>query len=177
MIDTAGYGKALFELAAENGSDCLVREELALIRMVLKENRSYVTLLDTPAVPTEEKQALLRQAFGAVDPMLLNFLSLLCEKRSFYLFFACADAYDGFYDEAHNLLRATAITAVPMQAYQMDALSKKLESITDKTVILTNRIDENLIGGITLRYGGVQLDDSIRSRLDKLRRSLSDTIV
>ena len=109
--------------------------------------------------------------------MLLNFLSLLCEKRSFYLFFACADAYDGFYDEAHNLLRATAITAVPMQAYQMDALSKKLESITDKTVILTNRIDENLIGGITLRYGGVQLDDSIRSRLDKLRRSLSDTIV
>ena len=32
MIDTAGYGKALFELAAENGSDCLVREELALIR-------------------------------------------------------------------------------------------------------------------------------------------------
>ena len=59
----------------------------------------------------------------------------------------------------------------------MDALSKKLESITDKTVILTNRIDENLIGGITLRYGGVQLDDSIRSRLDKLRRSLSDTIV
>ena len=102
MIDTAGYGKALFELAAENGSDCLVREELALIRTVLKENRSYVTLLDTPAVPTEEKQALLRQAFGAVDPMLLNFLSLLCEKRSFYLFFACADAYDGFYDEAHN---------------------------------------------------------------------------
>ena len=49
--------------------------------------------------------------------------------------------------------------------------------ITGKTVILTNRTDESLLGGITLRYGGVQLDDSIRSRLDKLRRSLSDMIV
>ena len=44
-------------------------------------------------------------------------------------------------------------------------------------MILTNRVDETLIGGMTLRYGGVQLDDSIRSRLDKLRRSLSETIV
>lgn len=31
--------------------------------------------------------------------------------------------------------------------------------------------------GITLRYGGIQLDDSIRSRLERLRRSLSQTVV
>ena len=30
---------------------------------------------------------------------------------------------------------------------------------------------------ITLRYGGIQLDDSIRSRLERLRRSLSQTVV
>ena len=177
MIDTAGYGKALFELAAENGNDAAVREELEMIRTLLNDNRAYVTLLDTPAVSAEEKQTLLHQAFGAVDPMLLNFLCLLCEKRSVYQLPACADAFNGCYDEAHNLLRATAITAIPMQARQVDALREKLESITGKTVVLTNCTDAGLIGGITLRYGGVQLDDSIRSRLDKLRRSLSDTIV
>ena len=177
MIDTAGYGKALFELAAENGSDMAVREELELICSVLKENRAYVTLLDTPAVSSEEKQTLLHQAFGEMDPMLRNFLCLLCEKRSFYQLSACVNAFNGFYDEAHNLLRATAVTAVPMQERQVEALKKKLEGITGKTVILTNCTDESLIGGITLRYGGVQLEDSIRSRLDKLRRSLSDTIV
>ena len=109
--------------------------------------------------------------------MLLNFLCLLCEKREMHSFSACADAYDVCYDEAHQLLRATAITAVPMLPRQCDALREKLEHITGKTVVLTNRTDESLLGGITLRYGGVQLDDSIRSRLDKLRRSLSDMIV
>lgn len=177
MIDAAGYGKALFELAAENGTDLQVREELETIRAALRAEPRYVTLLDTPAVATEEKLSLLREAFGASDPMVLNFLSLLCEKRSVYQFSACADVYDACCDEAHNLLRATAITAVPMQERQKDALKEKLSAITGKTVLLTNRIDETLIGGITLRYGGVQLDDSIRSRLDKLRRSLSDTIV
>ena len=177
MIDTAGYGKALFELAAENGNDPQVREELETIRAALQAQPDYVTLLDTPAVAAEEKLALLREAFGAADPMVLNFLCLLCEKRALYQFSACADVYDSCYDEAHGLLRATAITAIPMQEKQCDALKDKLSSITGKTVILTNCIDETLIGGITLRYGGVQLDDSIRSRLDKLRRSLSDTIV
>lgn len=177
MIDTAGYGKALFELAAENGTDAQVREELELIRAALRQQPDYVTLLDTPAVATEEKLGLLREAFGAMDPMLLNFLSILCEKRAAYQFSACADVFDRCYDEAHDLLRATAITAVPMQERQKEALKEKLSGITGKTVILTNCIDETLIGGMTLRYGGVQLDDSIRSRLDKLRRSLSETIV
>lgn len=177
MIDTAGYGKALFELAAENGSDAQVREELETIRAALQAQPDYVTLLDTPAVATEEKLRLLREAFGAADPTVLNFLCLLCEKRAMYRFAACADVYDACYDEAHDLLRASAITAVPMQERQIEALKEKLSAITGKTVILTNRVDETLIGGITLRYGGVQLDDSIRSRLDKLRRSLSETIV
>ena len=43
--------------------------------------------------------------------------------------------------------------------------------------MLKNSVDPALIGGITLRYGGVQLDDSIQSRLDRLRRSLGEAIV
>ena len=177
MIDASGYGKALFELGAEGGTADRIREELGLVRSVLKENPGYVTLLDTPAVSTEEKLTLLGEAFRGVEPMLLNFLSLLCEKRSFYQFSACADVFDACYDEASHVLRATAVTAVAMDERQQKALREKLERMTGKTVILTNTTDPSLIGGITLRYGGVQLDDSLRSRLDKLRRSLSDTIV
>lgn len=177
MIDAGSYGKALFLLAEENGTDTQVREELGLVRQVLARNPAYVTLLDTPAVPTAEKLALLGEAFGSADPMLLNFLSLLCERRAFYQFAACAHAYDACYDEAHGILRATAITAVPMTRQQQEALRAKLAAITGKTIVLSNSTDPALIGGITLRYGGVQLDDSIQSRLDRLRRSLSETII
>lgn len=177
MIDAADYGKALFELAMETGAAERVFEELALVCRALRENPAYVTLLDTPAVNTEEKLCLIRKAFGNVEPILLNFLSILCEKRSVYQLPACAGAYNKLYDEARNILRATAITARPMSGKQELALKEKLRRLTGKTVILENQTDAGLIGGITLRYGGVQLDDSIRSRLDKLQRSLSQTIV
>jgi len=106
-----------------------------------------------------------------------NFLSILCEKRSFYRFNACVQAYFAAFDEANDILRATAITAVAMSEKQCVSLRKKLSELTGKNVELTNRIDPCVIGGVTLRYAGVQIDDSIQTRLDTLRRILTETIV
>lgn len=177
MIDAQGYGKALFELAQENQNAAQVRSELQLVLDVLQKNPDYITLMDTPAVSTKEKCALLHSAFGALDDMLGNFLSILCEKRSFFRFNACAQAYFAAYDEANDILRATAITAVAMKRKQREALRTKLAQLTGKNVELTNRIDPSVLGGVTLRYAGVQIDDSIQARLETLRRSLTETIV
>lgn len=177
MIDAQGYGKALFELAQENKNEAQVRDELLLVQSVLRKNPEYITLMDTPAVSSQEKCQLLKTAFGSMDTMLQNFLSILCEKRSFFRFNACADAFCLAYDEAHNILRATAITAVAMSKSQEDALRTKLSELTGKKIELTNRVDPAVLGGVTLRYAGVQIDDSIQARLETLRRSLSEMIV
>ena len=177
MIDAAGYGKALLELACENKNDTQVRDEVKLVREILHENPAYITLMDTPAVSSEEKLRMLQEAFGGVDAMLMNFLCILCEKRAFYQFDACADAFMADYDEMHEILRATAITAVPMSKKQQEALRTKLASLTGKTVELSNITDPAVLGGVTLRYGGVQLDGSLQTRLETLRRSLAETIV
>ena len=144
MIDAASYGRALFQLAEENGCGDGVLEELQLVRRALRENPGYVTLMDTPAVAGPEKHALLLQAFSGASQELRNFLCLLCDRRALW---------------------------------QLPACLTRLESLTGKTVSLTCRTDPTLLGGITLRYGGIQLDDSIRSRLERLRRSLSQTVV
>lgn len=177
MIDAGCYGKALLELACENQNDTQVREEINLVRETLRKNPGYITLMDTPAVSTEEKLRMLGEAFDGADPMLKNFLCILCEKRAFYQFDACADAFMANYDEMHDILRATAITAVPMSKKQQEALREKLASITGKTVELSNMTDPAVLGGVTLRCGGVQLDGSLQTRLEKLRRSLAETIV
>ena len=64
MIDAASYGRALFQLAEEDGCGDGVLEELQLVRRALRENPGYVTLMDTPAVAGPEKHALLLQAFS-----------------------------------------------------------------------------------------------------------------
>ena len=177
MIDAVSYGNALYELAEESGKADILRKQLCVICEALGEEPSYINLMDTPAVGSGEKCNLIREAFAGAEELLQNFLCILCEKRAFYSLPACKKAFDDAYDEARAIVRATALTAIPLKARQKKALTEKLSAMTGKRVELENRIDPDLIGGIRLRYGGVQLDDTIQARLDTLRKSLADAIV
>ena len=177
MIDAVSYGKALYELAEEAGKEKVLRKQLAVICEAVEAEPSYINLMDTPALGSGEKCCLIQEAFVGAEELLRNFLCILCEKRAFYTLPACKKAFDNAYDEAHAIVRATALTAVPMKVRQKKALTEKLSAMTGKTVELENRVDPDLIGGIRLRYGGVQLDDTIASRLEILRKALADAIV
>ena len=65
MIDTASYGRALFQLCEENGSDVRVLEELNAVGQLVKENPSYTLLLDTPA---RKSTACSGRHLGALIP-------------------------------------------------------------------------------------------------------------
>ena len=57
------------------------------------------------------------------------------------------------------------------------AMVKKLEGITGKKVIIKNVIDKSTLGGVMLRYGGVQLDGSVKTRLDKFEQALTAAVI
>ena len=177
MVNANDYGRALYELAREQNAQDEILEQMRDVRAILEKTPEYVRLLDTPALPMEQRLSLLDEAFGSLNPWHLNFLKILCEKHAIKQYDACAQCFSELHDEARHILRATALTAVAMTDKQVEALTRKLETITGKRVVLTNKVDPQVLGGVTLRFGGVQLDGSLQSRLEDLRRSLAGEIV
>lgn len=177
MIDTKEYAKALFELAEEDNITDAILESLTVVKKIAAENPDYIKLLNTPAVSRAEKLALLDEAFGNSEEILLNFLKILTEKHSAHLVAECADEFMHLYNESRNIETAVVITTQPLSDAQSDALRVKLEKITSKTVVIRNEIDPKLIGGITLRVAGKQYDGSIKARLDAFQNSLDKIIV
>ena len=88
-----------------------------------------------------------------------------------------AREYYALYDESRGILRVEAVTAIPLSDSQRDAMTKKLSLSLRKTVILTNTVDKSTLGGVTLRYSGVQLDGSVKTRLDKFEAALKNTVI
>ncbi|MBE6637988.1 MAG: ATP synthase F1 subunit delta [Ruminococcaceae bacterium] len=169
------YGNALFLLAKEEGTCERIKNEAGCVNSLLNSHPKYLTLLDTPAVPNAEKHQLVDTAFLGMHPHLLNFIKILISKRSVYLFPRAYAAYCDAYDEENNILHASAVTAVPLSKEQSDMLTAKLCKITGKNVILNNKIDRSLVGGVRLQFDGKQLDSSIDAQLAALRRSLKQS--
>ena len=177
MIDAKEYAKALFLLTDEERCSETVAAQLQTVKRILSENPKYVQLLDTPALAKEEKLALVDRAFASLNGNLLNLIKILCEKHAVYQFSRMADSYAVLYDESRGIERVEAVTAVAMQKQQLAAMTKKLESLTGKTVIIRNTVDPSILGGVILRYAGTQLDGSVRARLEGFEKALKELVI
>ena len=175
MIDTKEYAKALFLLAQEKNAIEATLSELKLVEAALAEDPEYAPLLDSPALSREEKDALIEQAFASLDVDLRSFLKILCSAHALYTIPRTLAAYEALCDEAMGILRAEAITALPLTEAQSEKICARLKEQTGKTVVLKNTVDASVLGGIKLRFMGKQMDASLKNRLESIRESLRST--
>lgn len=119
------YGTSLYELAAEEGLTERILAELDVAVNAMQEP-GYLRLLMTPSVPKKERCVLLDQAFAQAHPYLVNFLKILCEAGILPELPACARAYRDRYNQDHNILEVTAVSAVALDESARSRLQEKI---------------------------------------------------
>lgn len=172
------YGEALYSLAKEEGLSKEILQELTALEQSFAQEPAFLRLLDAPNLTKEERCQVLDDSFREkLHGYVLNFLKLLTEKSYARQFGACCKAYRSCYNEDNGILPVTAVTAVALSESQQTALSEKLAAVTGKTILLHNRVDESVLGGIRLDYSGIRLDDTLAHRLGDIRNSLIKTVL
>lgn len=167
------YGASLYELAAEEKLDEQILTELDTVAASFKAEPAYLRLLSAPNLPKKERRALLDEAFAGAHPYTVNFLKVLCDEGALRELPGCARAYRDLYNADHGILEVTAASAVDLDAAAHQKLTKALETRTGKHIELKVKVEPGLLGGIRLDMGGVQLDGTVRSRLDALKNQLA----
>ena len=172
------YGQALYALAREESLDGTILQQLQLVQACFDAEPEYLRLLGSVSLPKPERCRLLDESLGAaLHPYLLNFLKILVEQGKIRYFSQCFTAFRQEYYRDHNILPVTAVTAVALSQPQAQRLTEKLASITGKEILLSNRVDASLLGGVRLDYDGKQLEDSIAQRLQNVRQLLKNTVL
>ncbi len=177
MTGALEYARALYMLSEEVGTADAVADDARTVLSALSDNEGYTELLDTPALSTEKRIALIGEAFSSLDRNLVNLMKLLSEKRLSRLIPSVMKEYINEHDRARGIERVEAITAVPLTDLQVAALTEKLAKKTGKTIIVKNTVDKKILGGMKLRYMGKQLDGSLESRFEALEESLRTLVV
>ena len=171
------YGEALFLLTEELGATEEVREDVSAVLRLVEDNPQYVSLINSPALSREERLGLIDEAFGSLNRNLVNLIKILAEKRLAHILGGTLGVFLEYYDNSRGIERVEAISAVPMTAAQIDKLKARLEAITGKQIIVRNTHDPELLGGMKLRYLGIQLDGTVKSRLESFEKRLSELVI
>lgn len=179
MTQTARlYGSSLYELAAEEQLTDILMEQMEEVRQLFRENPEYVKLLGEPSIPGEKREELLEQAFGGqAQRYLVNFLKLLCQRDLMREYSGCCQEFRRRYNEDHNIAESLVTSAVVLDETQMAALKTKLEKISGKQVLLTQKTDPKVVAGLRVELEGRQLDGTVQGRLSEMSKKLNEVIV
>ncbi len=165
------YARALFDLAAERGRQ---EEWQAQLRDAVSaaSEPSVALYLSLPRVPVEDKLDAVRRLLEGYDPMVVNAVQLLTQRRALDALPDVAAAYDALLNESMGRVPVSVTSAVALSAPQRTRLSGELERVLRGDVVLDLREDEGLLGGLIVQVGDQIIDGSVRTRLDSMRRTL-----
>ncbi len=169
------YGKSLYDLAKSEGLADQIMEAAEAVGQLFAQNPDYLKLLSEPSIPKKERLGLLSEAFGdSIPEYLLSFLMILTEKGLLLRYKECFKTYRTLYHADQGICDATVYSAVALTDAQKEGLKQILQKKTGKTIYLTERIDESVLGGLKVEVDGKTLDGTVASRLAALRGQLRD---
>ena len=167
------YAEALFEVAKDKDDLDRVRDELAQFADALQEDRDMQVFFFSPYFHSTEKRDAIGSAISGASEEFVNFLKLLVEKHRMPVIFRIRRQFDELWKRENRKLDVILTSAVELDPEVARRVGEEIEEQTGQSVELTNRVDDEILGGLVLQVGNMVLDASIRNRLEKLRKSVA----
>lgn len=163
------YGTALYQAAAEINKEKQILEEGRAVAGILKAEPEFEAVLRSPAISAEEKKTVLCNVFsGRLMQELVNFLCILIDKGRFTHFERIIREYGRLYDSREGIIKGTIYSVEPLDGGRLAEFEKQTGKLMGGNVVLENRTDKSLIGGVKILVNGKIIDASIRNRLNKI---------
>jgi F-type H+-transporting ATPase subunit delta len=169
------YAAAAFEVASASGDFDSWLTTLQEFARILRMPSARV-IFASPAVATPQKRAAIDKLVPNASPMIRNFLHILAERDRLAEVPGIADALLDLINQHRGIITAEVTTAVAMDAELQRLVAQRLATYLNRApekVTIHSRVDPAIIGGVVARVGDRLIDDSVRGRLERLRRTLA----
>ncbi len=169
------YASAVFVVAGETGDYDTWLNTLSEVARILRMP-SARTVFMSPSVPTSQKSSALDRLLPNASPMIRNFLHILAERDRLDEVPGIADALRELINEKRGIITADVTTAIPLDGTMERLVAGRLAAHLGRDpekVTIQSRIDPAIIGGVVARIGDRVIDDSVRGRIERLRRTLA----
>ena len=166
------YAEALFQAAKDKGRLAEVHEELQDFVAAVAEVPELRAVLRNPQLDPKAKAGVLEDLLGGADQLVRNFLLLAAEKGRIGEIESIGAEFERLMAREERRLTVELTTAKELTEAEAAEIVEQIEQASGRKVEATRRVDPELIGGIVLRAGTLQVDASVRGRLERLRTDL-----
>lgn len=166
------YAKALMSLS--NGDRALQTrfdEQLSAINELFND-KEIRKVISSPIVNPELLQAVFDNVATQVKATdaLKQFIRILVDTRRTAVIPEIASAFHKLYLAEQGQTEATVVTAVALDAKELEDIQSKIEGMLSTRVILSTEIDKSILGGFVIKIDNNLIDMSLKTKLDNMTK-------
>ena len=168
------YAKAIVQIGEATKHIEKTGNDLRSIANAMKTSSELVDVLSNPAVRRADRRKVL-DALGSkigVLPTTKNFVNLLLDHERLGSLPAISREVDAMIEAKAGKITAEVTSAIELTAAQLTQITKTLEKLSGKKVVIETKKDPALLGGVVAKLGDVVYDGSVRTQLRALRDEL-----
>jgi len=165
------YAKALFNLAKSEDILDTFYENSNFVFQILQEKEIF-DFLKNPIIKNSQKIELLNTIKNNISKEYFQFLKLIVENnREEYLKLIILN-FKKYYFEEKGIYEVELTTTNQLTDSVIEKLKDLLTSKLGKKIIFQNNINPEIIGGFIAKVEDVQIDASIRTQLNNIKKAL-----
>ena len=172
------YAKAIHELAEEKKILTKIVDDFISLKKLLKESDSLSNLIKSPAVSKSGKQNSIIKILNKAkaQKLTIKFFGTLANNGRLILIKEVIDKFLSEVSRINGEVKAEVISSFMLDQDQQKKVVAAISEATGiKKIILSTSVDESLIGGLIVKIGSKMIDNSLKTKLNRLEIAMRGT--
>lgn len=167
------YAGVLLDAADADNSVDVVYSQMEAVQRIVRGHAPLRDALRDESATGAQRAKVAVDVFAGLNPALVGAMAVLAERGTFDLLPSVVEEYGRVAEERRGVVAVSVTTAVELSESLRESITNKLAADLGKGVVLREKVDPAIIGGIVFSTHGQRIDASIASQLENARGVLS----
>tara|TARA_A100001011_G_scaffold321615_1_gene342637 strand:- start:1352 stop:1909 length:558 start_codon:yes stop_codon:yes gene_type:complete len=168
------YALALYELASENSELENIENNSKTFLNIYNSNSDLKIFIKNPTESISNQLITLNKISDSLNLSIIfkKFLSILVVKRRIFFLKNILTKFLSLSLKNRGEIKADLVSSKNLSNQELDNLNSELSKIIGSKVNFSYKVDESLIGGMSLQLGSLMIDTSVKNKLKKYEKVL-----
>lgn len=172
------YVNSLFGTLTTKKDSTVVAKDIADLGAMIASSSELQHFINTPLLSVEQQkagvEALAKKA--KLSSAVSNLLMVMAENRRLSILPAIVRETEAYLVKQSGTVPIAVATARQLSSADQKKIGADIKAVLGKEILMQAYVDESLIGGMVVQVESTLIDGSIKSKLDKLERDLTNKV-
>ncbi len=166
------YANLLLNIAEKKDALESVYRSMKTFYSTYRQEPALKAFLASTKVEAADKIQLLGRVYSDLHPINQAFIAQLGEERDMKLLGMIMQNLETVFYSRSDQVKVHAVSTTKLSDATIDRIRQAVQTVTSSKADFTAELNQDILGGLTLRVGNTILDASLSSKLARIRQTL-----